>query len=100
MFGRGSILCNFERLSSSIISPFNMTQQGYQPGLAPNWVILAPNRTNLGLFKISFSTFWLEPKYTESDLRKSQICPIWGQYVLTWIPNLTCLELSVIYVDG
>ena len=25
----------------------------------PNWVILAPNWTNLGLFKISFSTFWL-----------------------------------------
>ena len=25
----------------------------------PNWVKLAPNGTNLGLFKISFSTFWL-----------------------------------------
>ena len=38
-----------------------------------------PNGTNLGLFKISFSTFWLgEPKCTEIDLKKSQICPIWG----------------------
>ena len=40
-----------------------------------NQVILAPNGTNLGLFKISFSTFWLgEPKCTETDLKKSQIC--------------------------
>ena len=44
-----------------------------------NWVRLAPNGTNLGLFKISFSTFWLaEPKCTERDLKKSQICPIRG----------------------
>ena len=46
----------------------------------PNCVRLAPNETNLGLFKISFSTFWLsEPKCTETDLKKSQICLIWGQ---------------------
>ena len=39
----------------------------------PNWVRFAPNGTNLGLFKISFSTFWLaEPKSTETDLKKSQ----------------------------
>ena len=25
----------------------------------PNWVKLVPNETNLRLFKISFSTFWL-----------------------------------------
>ena len=32
---------------------------------------IAPNGINLGLFKISFSTFWLdEPKCTESDLKK------------------------------
>ena len=48
--------------------------------LAPNWVRLAPNGTNLGLLKISFSTFWRPaPKCTETDLKKSQICPIWGQ---------------------
>ena len=36
-----------------------------------------PNGTNVGLFKISFSTFWLgDPKCTETDLKKSQICPI------------------------
>ena len=41
-------------------------------------VRLAPNGINVGLFKISFSTFWLtEPKCTETDLKKSQICPIW-----------------------
>ena len=35
---------------------------------------LAPNGTNLRLFKISFSTFWLtKPKCTETDLKKPQI---------------------------
>ena len=34
--------------------------------------------TNLGLFKISISTFWRgAPKCTETDLKKAQIiCPI------------------------
>ena len=41
-------------------------------GLAPKWVRLATNRTNLGLFKISFNTFWLgNPKWTETDLKES-----------------------------
>ena len=61
-----------------------------------NWVRLARNETNLRLFQINFSTFWLgetnlglfkisfstfllaEPKCTETDLKKSQICPISG----------------------
>ena len=34
----------------------------------PNWIRLAPNGTNLGLFKISFSTR-----------------PIWGQSVCWWL---------------
>ena len=51
---------------------FTAAQYGVS-GLLPNWVRLAPNGTNLGLFKISFSTFC-----TETDLKKSQICPIWG----------------------
>ena len=38
---------------------------------APNWVRLVPIETNLGLFKISFSTFCLL-----NFLKKSQICPI------------------------
>ena len=58
----------------------------------PNWVRLAPNGTNLGLFKISFSTFWLdEPKCTETYLKKSQICTIWGKSASIWIPNVTSL---------
>ena len=68
-------------------------------GLDPNWVRLAPNEKNLGffkaqfqyflarpkktnlrLFKITFSIFWRRaPKYTETDLKKFQISPIWGQ---------------------
>ena len=48
--------------------------------LAPNWARLAPNGTNLALFKISFSSFWLGgPKCSETDLKKSQICPIWNR---------------------
>ena len=40
-------------------------------GLASKWVRLVPNWTNLGLFKNSFSTFWLgAPKCTETDLKK------------------------------
>ena len=59
----------------------------------PNWVRLAPNGTNLGFFKINFSTFWLfEPKCTEIDLQKSQICPIWGQSNPIGMPNLTFLD--------
>ena len=53
-----------------------------------NWVRLAPNGTKQGLFKISFSTFWLaEPKCNETDLKKSQICPILGQFDSIWMPN-------------
>ena len=50
----------------------------------PNWVRLATNWTNLGLFK------WA-PKCTETDLKKPQICPIWGQSDPIWIPKLTSL---------
>ena len=28
---------------------------------------------------------------TETDLKKSQICPIWGQSDPIWMPNLTSL---------
>ena len=64
----------------------------------PNWVRLAPNWTNLGLFKISFSTFWLgEPKCTETDLKKTQICPIWGQSDPIWMANLSSLVCRGVY---
>ena len=40
--------------------------------VAPKLVQIGPNGTNLGLFKIGFSTFWLgETKCTETDLKKS-----------------------------
>ena len=45
-----------------------------------NWVRLAPNGTNLGLFKISFSTFWLaETKCTEMWSEKVQDLSHLGQ---------------------
>ena len=58
---------------------------------------MPPNGTNLGLFKISFSTCWRPaPKCTESDLKKSHICPIWGQSDPIWMANLK----SVMRIDG
>ena len=55
------------------------------PDLAPKWVRLAPNGTNPGNFQIRFSTFWrTAPKGTESDLKISRICPIWGQSDPLW----------------
>ena len=54
----------------------------YNPtsGMAPNWVKLAPNETIRGLLKISYSTFWLtKTKYTQTDLKKSQMCTNLGQ---------------------
>ena len=57
---------------------------------------LPPNETNLGLFKISLSTFWLgEPKCTETDLKQSQICPIWRQSDPILLPNLRSLLQSL-----
>ena len=62
------------------------------------WVRLAPNGTNLRLFKISFSTFWRSaPKCIETDLIKSQICTIWCQSDPLWLSNLTSLFLMSIH---
>ena len=47
-----------------------ISHQGFQIW-HPNRVILAQIATNLGLFNINFSTFWLAvPKCTEIDLKK------------------------------
>ena len=40
----------------------------FDPKIGPDWPKM---EKNLGIFKM-----FLEPKYTETDLRKSQICPI------------------------
>ena len=60
------------------------------PDLARIEVRLAPNGTNLGLFKISFSTFW-HPAWTENWSLKvpdlSHLVPIWPQFG----PNLANL---------
>ena len=49
-------------------------------GLAPKWVRLALNGTNLGFFQIRFQCIWPPaPNVLKSDLKKSsRICPIWG----------------------
>ena len=60
--------------------------------LATKRVILDPNRTILGVFKITFSAYsCAEPKCTETDLKKYQICPIWGQFC----PSMTPLDVRI-----
>ena len=44
--------CSMSPLAVFAVSPA-------MSGVAPNWVRLASNGTNLGLLKLSFSTFWL-----------------------------------------
>ena len=65
--------------------------------LASSWASLGRNETNRGLFKISFGA----PKCTETDLKKSQISPIWGQYDPIRMANLPSLlqwcTLSLLY---
>ena len=80
----------------------NRTNLGlFKPSFSIFWFV-KPNWTNVGLFKISFSTFWLsEPKCTETYLKKSQIFPIWGQSEPIRMANLTplpcvCLSRSLL----
>ena len=62
--------------------------------LHPNGVRLAPNGTNLGLFKISFSTFWFVLRSVSVHFKKSQIYPIWGQSDPIWMANLVGVYLD------
>ena len=56
------------------------------PDLDQKWVRLAPNGTDVGTFQDRLIIFWLgEPKYTESDLKNSRICPIWDQSDPLWV---------------
>ena len=62
---------------TSITSPVNASVPGSQPGfsnLASKLDQINPKWDKSGTQK-SFSTFWLA---TETDLKKSQICHIWG----------------------
>ena len=58
-------------------------------GLAPKWVRLAQDGTNPGVFFRSGSENFGSLKkriqnVLKSDLKKSQICPIWGQSDPHW----------------
>ena len=88
-----NFLYTFTNVESSRFAPFIQTSlttlfQSFCTGMSNLASILCqigPKVTNLGVFKISFSTFWLgEPKCTGTDLKKSQICPIWAQYDSIW----------------
>ena len=55
-----------------------------------------------GILKISFSKFCpVEPKCTETDLKKTHNCSIWGQ-LLTWLDSETVVvpRVAPVYVPG
>ena len=52
---------------------------------------IGPKMDISGVFKDPF-----QPKCTETDLKKSQIYPIWGQSDPIWIRNLPSLMPSVV----
>ena len=60
----------------------------------PCWMILG--MSNLASKLVHIGPKWnksvtliKESKCTETDLKKSQICPIWGQSDPIWMPHLT-----------
>ena len=54
---------------------------------------LTPNSTIYNCLEKYFNTFWRgAPKYTETDLKKSHICRIWGQSDPLWTQPDTRVE--------
>ena len=74
-------------------TPGQITQvNNRMSNLDADWVWLTLNVTNLGLIKISVSTFWLaEQNCTDTDPKNSQISPIWDQSDQFWMINLSSL---------
>ena len=73
---------------------FLMSEQGFQMW-HPNWVRLVPNGTNLGLFKISFSTFWLgllilkSSRFVSFGTNLTQFwCQIGHSWLSVWVSDL------------
>ena len=64
-------------LGPCCLCPYTVELSSGVSVMTPNCVRLAPNGTNLGLFKIGFSTFYFaESKCTETDYKESQMFPI------------------------
>ena len=66
-----------------INNEYPRSRTGYLPWVirfGPTMGQIGPKGTNPGLLQIRFQyIFDAAPKCTESDLKKSRICPIWGQ---------------------
>ena len=92
------ILLLFDCLTMNSHRPLCILLQGC-PIWYPNWVNLYPNGTNLGLFKISFSAFWLTNEVHFWFTRKL-ICsnPSKSRPIVydrcTWLVTLRCVKLS------
>ena len=67
-------------------------------GLAPKLIRLVPKGTNLGLFKISFSTYWLaEPKCTKLIFKSPRLIPL-GANLTLFAAHLVIHAKSLILV--
>ena len=91
----GSPVCrvgSVHRLSAMLLHS-NLSLTGISE-LASMWVRLAPNGTDPGLFKIRFRYI---QNVAKSDLKKSRICPVWGQSgpLCDQICHLWCVTSSV-----
>ena len=54
--------------------------------LGQKWARVVQNGTNLGLFQIRFQYILAQRQNVlKSDLKKSRICPIWGQSDPFWV---------------
>ena len=68
-------------------------------GLASKWVRLAPNGTNLGPFKISFSIFWLAESVSASQnvLKLILKSPIFVPFESNLTPYLATTLTSLLH---
>ena len=68
------------------VNCYNRTHNTRMWGLSPKWARIIPNGTHPGLFQIRFQYILAQRRQNvlKSDLKKSRICPIWGQSDPFW----------------
>ena len=86
------------------------------PTLTKSWVDLINSNVNthtdnkqqnmvftarfLAAVAVTRCSYIAELKCTETDLKKSQICPIWGQSDPFWMTNLTSISLMNVWTSA
>ena len=86
-------------LGGPVWHPWCCTLTPVMSDVGTKWVKLAPNGTKPGLFLDQISVNFGLPSW-KSDLKKSQICTIWGQFDTFWSRTLHhCLPLCHVDVS-